>query len=237
MNKRRTLSRLKSTNLYDEVQSRYNELLIIRQQLEGDLKKYPSGKIHISHSHERTQYYLRRDSAEKGGEYLSKKDKTKLKAYIQKAYDEKVLKLVDREIHILEAVLRKSGNIVDRIRKQYSDMPDEAKQFIDPIDTTDEDYRSAWENKPYTGKQITDYVTMYETDRKERVRSKSELNIANALAARGIPYKYECPLLLKDGSTLHPDFTVLNMRERKVFYWEHRGMMDDRDYARQAVLK
>ncbi|MBO4887234.1 MAG: hypothetical protein J5589_02830, partial [Firmicutes bacterium] len=237
MNKPKALLHLKPTNLYDEAGRRYNELLVIRQQLQKDLTRYPPGKIHISNSSNRTQYYLRRDNVERSGEYISKNDNAKLKAYIQKSYDEKVLKHVDREIHVLEVFLKKSGRIVDDIRKQYSGIPAEAKQFIEPIDTTDEDYRMAWENKPYVGKQITDYVTLYETDRKERVRSKSELNIANALAVRGIPYKYECPLVLKDGSTIHPDFTVLNVRERKVYYWEHRGMMDDKDYAKKSVSR
>ena len=53
----------------------------------------------------------------------------------------------------------------------------------------------------------------------------------------GVPYKYECPITLKNGKTVYPDFTVLNVRKRKILYWEHRGMMDDRDYARQAVFK
>ena len=237
MSRNKAMPHLKPTNLYNEAHRRYHELLAIRQQLEKDLTGSPPGKILIARSHSRTQFYLRSENSEKTGEYIPKSDSDKLKAYIRKSYDEKVLKLIDREIHILEVLLRKSDNIDDMIRKLYSDLPAEAKQFIDPIDMTDEDHSIAWENIPYTGKQLSDYVPLYETDKKERVRSKSELNIANTLAARKIPYKYECPLLLKDGSTIHPDFTVLNVRERKVFYWEHRGMMDDKDYAKKSVSR
>ncbi len=75
------------------------------------------------------------------------------------------------------------------------------------------------------------------TGKMEPVRLKSELNIANALAVKGIPYKYECPLILKNGTRIHPDFTVLNVKERKQIYWEHRGMMDDKDYATRSVLR
>ena len=41
--------------------------------------------------------------------------------------------------------------------------------------------------------------------------------------------------MLANGKVIYPDFTVLKVSERKVIYWEHRGMMDDREYARNAV--
>jgi hypothetical protein len=75
------------------------------------------------------------------------------------------------------------------------------------------------------------------TDRGERVRSKSELIIANLLSKEGIPYKYECPLRLKGFGTVHPDFTALRRKARKEIYWEHLGMMDDPEYAEKAVRK
>jgi len=37
--------------------------------------------------------------------------------------------------------------------------------------------------------------------------------------------------------TVYPDFTVLNIRLRKEFYWEHLGMMDEEEYAENAVKK
>lgn len=37
------------------------------------------------------------------------------------------------------------------------------------------------------------------TDKGERVKSKSELTIANALYRSKIPYKYECPIILHNG--------------------------------------
>ena len=36
---------------------------------------------------------------------------------------------------------------------------------------------------------------------------------------------------------IHPDFTVLHVKERRQIYWEHRGMMDDKDYATRSVLR
>ena len=140
--------------------------------------------------------------------------------------------------HINE--VKKSINLshpVARIQQIYSSYPEEAKKYINPIAMSDEDYAKSWLAIPFNGKDLSEYMTCYETNRKEKVRSKSELNIANALAVKGIPYKYECPLLLKNGFTIYPDFTVLNVKERRVKYWEHRGMMDDKDYAKNAVSR
>ena len=36
---------------------------------------------------------------------------------------------------------------------------------------------------------------------------------------------------------LHLMQAVLNVTKRKVIYWEHRGMMDDREYAKHTVSR
>ncbi len=49
------------------------------------------------------------------------------------------------------------------------------------------------------------------------VRSKSELIIANALAAKGVDYAYERPLTI-EGVTKYPDFTIEDMESGQTFY-------------------
>ena len=237
MEKTKATYLLKHTGMYEEASRRYDELVIIRKKLEEKLVKSPQGKIRISTSDRQPQYYLKKNKSDASWKYISKTEKTKLKQYVQKAYNEKMLRLLDKEIRSLERFKNDTDDIADRIRMIYSNYPDEVKTYIDPIDMSDDDYIKLWECIPYEGKEITDDVTLYETKRGERVRSKSELNIANALAAKGIPYKYECPLILMNGTKIHPDFTVLNVKERRQIYWEHRGMMDDKDYATKSVLR
>jgi hypothetical protein len=62
------------------------------------------------------------------------------------------------------------------------------------------------------------------------VRSKSELVIAGQLEARGIEYAYEQPLVLPDGRTRYPDFSIADHARGVTFYWEHLGMLDDPGY-------
>ena len=49
---------------------------------------------------------------------------------------------------------------------------------------------------------------IHRTERGDLVRSKSELVIADKLHARGIDYAYEQPLVLPNGRTRYPDFTI-----------------------------
>ena len=61
-----------------------------------------------------------------------------------------------------------------------------------------------------------------------KVRSKSEVIIANMLHERKIPFEYEKLLSAPGGSSFLPDFTV-NIHG-SVWYWEHLGMLENTDY-------
>ena len=235
--KMKYLRLLSPATFYADADKRYQELTKVKQKVEERLSKAPEGKIHIVNSDTRTQFYLREESSDRSGKYIRKSEERTIQTHLQKAYDEKILKLLNAEIKCLETFLSNSRNISQRVQQSYSDYPTAVKSYINPIDVSDEDFAKDWSSEIYQGKELPEYVTVYETSCGERVRSKSELTIANMLAERKVPYKYECPLTLQNGTVVYPDFTVLNVKQRKVIYWEHRGMMDDRDYARQAVFK
>ena len=65
---------LKPTNLYEEAQRRYDELLQVKRMKEASLEKAPPGKIHVVKSKRRTQFYLRKDTKDVGGTYLPKSE-------------------------------------------------------------------------------------------------------------------------------------------------------------------
>ena len=75
------------------------------------------------------------------------------------------------------------------------------------------------------------------TEKGESVKSKSEKIIADKLNMMNIPYCYEVPLYLKGYGYVKPDFKVLNVATRKEYYWEHYGMMDNKDYIIKALKK
>jgi hypothetical protein len=61
------------------------------------------------------------------------------------------------------------------------------------------------------------------------VRSKSEVIIANMLAERNIPFRYEIPLQAPDGTFYLPDFTITWNGER--WYWEQLGIARRREVS------
>ncbi|MDO4479387.1 MAG: hypothetical protein Q4B73_10220 [Lachnospiraceae bacterium] len=222
--------------ILDDIFLRISELEKCQKQVRNTLASYPPGKIHISQRKRgRTQHYLRSASTQKCGRYIKHSDSIKLKKYLQKAYDEKVLPLLDTELSLLKPFGEKYRSIINEIPTCFSSFPEDSRLYIEPVTYPNDEYAKLWAAEPFESKTFFDHEPSFFTEKGEAVRSKSELTIANTLARKGIPYKYEFPLRLDKSTIIHPDFTILNVRTQKVYYWEHRGMMDDRDYARHTV--
>jgi exodeoxyribonuclease V alpha subunit len=76
---------------------------------------------------------------------------------------------------------------------------------------------------------------IHRTLAEQMVRSKSEVIIANMLADRDIPFKYEVPLYAHDGTFYLPDFTITYRGQE--WYWEHLGMLHDERYRNHWETK
>lgn len=87
----------------------------------------------------------------------------------------------------------------------------------------------------YLGVQKHMLNRIYSTVKGDRVRSKSEVIIANLLAQKGIPYEYEKPLKYEHGS-IEPDFTI-KLSNGKEVYWEHLGMLGVESYDNRWLQK
>ena len=135
---------------------------------------------------------------------------------------------LEKRIEILESALnsfdkRKVKNINSYIRKEdvvRSRYPYDAWQ---------------WMKGEYDINSFHSEALQYETILGTLVRSKSELNIANALERMGIPYRYEQKIYLDSGYQ-YPDFTILKL-DKSILIWEHNGLMDDLEYAEKAMLR
>lgn len=230
-------SYLTPTWLYEEAKRRKKELIEIKGGIERRKRKWPSQDIHISNINKNVRYYCKNNVDGMKEYYIRKSNTDLIKKLLQKKYEKDVSRIIDREIYRLDKFLSKSENWEEQIRDIYSKNPLEVKAHIKPIDVSNDDYARLWLSKIYDKKPICENQTTHTTNNNETVRSKSELNIANMLHKYNIPYKYECPLEIKPGVIIHPDFTVLNVARRKEIYWEHRGMMDDREYAKDSVKR
>ena len=109
--------------------------------------------------------------------------------------------------------------------------------LIKPVTVPDRQFIEEWKQESYQPKGFQEGSPEYYTGSGIRVRSKSEILIADTLDRYNVPFRYEYPLSIKGFGTIHPDFTVLNVRERKEYLWEHLGMMDDPDYSEKALCR
>lgn len=119
----------------------------------------------------------------------------------------------------------------------YEKLPRGKQVMVKPITETDTQYIQRWENIQFKKLDFQSDSPEYYSNKGERMRSKSEVIIANLLDQLNIPYIYELPLTLEGNITVHPDFTLIDAVNRRLIYWEHLGMLDDEDYMNKAIAK
>lgn len=222
-------------NIKEELKEREEMLSQLIKEKEKALKKAPDGSLRANRHGKGIQYFHYLSSDNPNGVYMKNSEKELVKKLAQKEYDQKVLKCASKEYELLKRLnkLHKGGAAEDVFEKIAS----MKQHLITPSWITDKMYVEEWEKIPYSGLGFREDIPELYSDKGERMRSKSELLIANALARRNIPYKYECSLELNPYGIIHPDFTVLNIKNRKEMYWEHFGLMDEEEYREKCFYK
>ena len=196
---------------------------------------YPDGDLRIAKKRGKYQYYKRDSGVDIKGTYIPRKDHDTAVRLAQKDYDIKLLAALEKQLTAIDRFLNTyKPNAMQQV---YSKLSDPRKALIDKGFLTDEEFAAQWQAVPYQKLSFKKDDPEYFTRRGERVRSKSEILIADALYAYGIPYRYEYPLYIDGVLVAAPDFNCLNVRLRKEHYWEHLGMMGNREYAEHNVKK
>jgi hypothetical protein len=198
------------------------------------LQKAPEGTIRAIRYGNTYQYYNRTDGKDTHGEYIPKKDIKLAKALAQKGYDKKFISEANKELKLLDEYLnRTEKGAIDNI---CNGLHPGKVTLITPVYQDRDTFVRKWEGVVYPPGYFAEGDAEHYTAKNERVRSKTEVNIANMLNLYGIPYRYEFPLVM-DSIEFRPDFLCLNVRTRKEYVWEHFGMMELEDYARKNVDK
>ena len=203
----------------------------VRGLIEKEYASLPDGKIYVRRYKGNISFYQRINKKEK---YLAKKNSSKKICQLaQKEYCISMIKLIDTEIKATRYYLDNCPSVELEDFRQVVDPA--LIQFVLPIVESDEAYLKKWEEAEY---DRLEYHNYYDEKPVEfnGFRSKSELIIANKLSKAGIKFKYE-KLLRVDGIEMYPDFTLLDVVNRRELYWEHFGMMDDEVYVARTMKK
>ena len=232
MNKQEILKLLKQTR---------KDLSVLSSKIEKSRPMKTEGMLISRQIRGKTRFFLRNDDRKE--KYLGKEDSKTVSLLSTKYYAQRLEKAaalekqqIDRCVDILES---KTVNRIDHadIDLVYSQLPEYIKEKTNPSIMTDDGYAEKWQAEKYQNRWEGKGF-LYETPRGEKVRSKSEWMIACMLSEAGVPYRYEELIGLHPefGVHLFPDFTVLNKRTRKEYYWEHFGRMDDPKYIEESFM-
>lgn len=221
-----------------KVNERLEYLKLMEEDIETRLKKFPRGKLYVAPgtTPNAYRYYIRKNPQDKLGEYLDKSKESLRDKLAYKKYYSILQQNVEEEIRKLERIQKLQ--VADSITETYRKLNPGVKKLINPISVDNSTLEKAWREIPYEGLEFDPSdETEYYSELKERMRSKSEVLIANEMLHNNIPYKYECPITRKNGELLYPDFTILDIKRRRVVYWEHLGRMGDMDYVMKNIWK
>ena len=227
-----------------QLRSRLAEINELLESKLKTIKTAPKGTLRVSKSNNVVQYYHKTDSTKENGLYIPKKNLQLIKALAQKDYDITLIQHLKKEAEAIKAALKTYHAFLSRFgsaEKLILKTNENRRGFIKPIWRTDEDFVRLWQSVQYKGRSFVDGTPEHFTTKGERVRSKSEVLIADTLNRLHIPYRYEYPIKLKtengERHLFYPDFLCLNPRTRKEFLWEHFGLMDDPEYSAVAANK
>lgn len=240
--------------LTTQIEKRLAELENTLNNLKESQKKMPQGHLRVAQKGDKRPWFYHYNSPDDlSGKYIKKKDTEFAKALAQKDYNAKIIQQLQKEINTLQEYLTQSQNGY-AISKLYENLCPARQALITPVTFTHEQYIAQWKSVTWQGHSFSPDTPIYDTANKEQVRSKSEVIIADTLLRHGIPYRYEYPLVLKKVGfslehtdhkhapsiktlTLYPDFLCLNVHTRQEYIWEHFGLMDDPDYAKNVAAK
>lgn len=199
------------------------------------MKNAPEGTLRISIRPNKTQYYHLTDIERHNGKYIPNKDRPLAVQLAQKDYDTKLLKVLKEQQKAIESFIEAYDP--DAAEQVYEKLSEQRKALVRPEYLSDEEFVRQWLSQPYTRLGFKEDDQEFYTAKGERVRSKSEILIADALLRHDVPYLCEVPVYNNGVIFAAPDFKCLNKRLRKVYYWEHLGKLGEPDYANRNVKK
>ena len=202
-------------------------------KIESYLRKMPQEELRCSKNGKNYKWFCIKEG--EGATYLPKSnrkfaEKLALKKYYESRYEElshqvKALKYYERQMMKVE------GKAEDLLKHE------EWGKLLEPMHSVKREDLKLWMEEKYEGGAGYSENLIHKGSHGKYLRSKSEDIIDMMLYKYGIPFRYEDKLILENGICVYPDFTIRHPITGKITYWEHFGMMDNREYRNSACKK
>lgn len=199
-----------------------------KTKIEKKLALSPKGSLYVSPDGNQIKYY-KKIIGEKKRIFLSKDKEKEIRELENKAYWKKFKDTAEKELALYNKFLH-SAEKIESAESTYLRIAPERRHLIVPFEFDDIEKKAKTFLSFKDGSHVT--KTSLQTINGEKVRSKSELIIADRLKHHGIPYMYEPSVHLGDMDKVWlPDFYVMNKRTGETFLWEHFGMLGNENYC------
>lgn len=185
----------------------------------------PKGSLARARREDKT--FFQRDYVEnnKRKRQTISKDRQMFNDMARKVYLEEYKKVLEADIKLISSIKSKyvaptATNILKLLKPKYEEIPRE--MFFNDYSV------NKWENQTYEQSTYKEDEKKHMTSKGLRVRSKSEMLIAERLYFYQVPFRYE-EVLHIGAKTYIPDFTIMS-KNGKIKYWEHCGLPNDKLY-------
>lgn len=192
-----------------------------------ELRKLPSGTLScVMRDGKRTFFQVEKADNKRIRKSINKNEK-KIEDLAKKMYLETEIKMLKSSIEAAKLFLDSYEEVsVDNILRK---IPETIHDKLLPSPHED------WATQDYPKSSYMPESKVHTTTRGLKVRSKSELLIAEKLYEHGISFRYEQVLSI-NGVQLAPDFTV-KPQSGKLIYWEHCGLTGNKKYMEKHKWK
>ncbi len=201
-----------------------------------ELSKLPPGQLSMRKS-EGKNCYVQVIPANADGKRVRRgitKDKVMVQELARKKYLQKSLQFLENNIPLLEKLVAihkapTAENIIEALSATRAQLQLTEESFLPK-----EKQQNQWADADFEQSTYNLSEKKHITARGLKVRSKSEVIIAEKLDAYKIPFRYEQMVHIENQS-LSPDFVILKKEE--LVYWEHCGLVTDPQYMKHHKWK
>ena len=203
---------LKPSQITADLENRLTQLKQVLAVTQKHLANTPQGHLRVSQKGHNPEFYHITESGDTHGSNIPHAKLALARRLAQKDYDSRLIKQLKQEIRALQKYLAQTkggdscsvggdsaghgGSPGSALTALYTKLCPARQSLVTPVTLTDAQYAAQWQAVPWKGLPFAPDSPDYTTARGERVRSKSEVIIADTLARHGIPYRYEYPLEL-----------------------------------------
>lgn len=223
--------------IISDITSEIKRLSDLSRKMQKVLNRAPDGTLHEQNNGKTIYYRIRKKTARNKYQdvHIKKSDLYTLHRYSNKALCKAALKAINAQLKEMQSwdlkLLKQSGDHYRNISQKYAEHADpELLHFAQQS--------RCWAAEPFESNPFPiskEYC--FQGPENTTFRSKLEGLAAYALVNTRIAYRYEALLILRNGQSRYPDFTIMSPFTGNLLIVEVFGMMSDPDYAADAMKK